>query len=131
MNPISKKIYNKLSQEDKTELKSEKVELALELGGLKSYASNLKSKFSTYQNKFRVVDNMVGELQQEAKELDKLMDNFNRELKEQQKEGNRQANELGVKFIDTPVGREWERIAGDVLSGNYDAIKRGLKIDIS
>lgn len=131
MNPISKKIYNKLSQEDKTELKSEKVELALELGGLKSYANNLKSKFSTYQNKFRVVDNMVGELQQEAKELDKLMDNFNRELKEQQKEGNRQANELGVKFIDTPVGREWERIAGDVLSGNYDAIKRGLKIDIS
>ena len=52
MNPISKKIYNKLSQEDKTELKSEKVELALELGGLKSYANNLKSKFSTYQNKF-------------------------------------------------------------------------------
>lgn len=29
MNPISKKIYNKLSQEDKTELKSEKIELAL------------------------------------------------------------------------------------------------------
>jgi len=29
MNPISKKIYNKLSKEDKTELKSEKIELAL------------------------------------------------------------------------------------------------------
>ena len=28
MNPISKKIINKLSKEDKTELKSEKVELA-------------------------------------------------------------------------------------------------------
>ena len=129
MNPRTlKSVYKKIN---KQELKSEKIELALELGGFKSIASTLKAKFSTYQNKFNVIDNMVGELQQEAKELDKLMDNFNRELKEQQKEGNRQASELGVKFIDTPVGREWERIAGDVLSGNYDAIKRGLRIDIS
>ena len=131
MNPISKKIINKLSQEDKTELKSEKVELALELGGLKSYASNLKSKFSAYQQKFKVLDKMVLDIEQEAKQLDKLYDTFYKELKEQGKEGNRQAKELGSKFSDTPVGAELDKIANDILSGNYDAIKKGLRIDIS
>ena len=129
MNPRTlKSVYKQINKE---ELKSEKIELALELGGLKSYARNLKAKFSAYQDKFTVIDRMVGELKQEAKELDKLMDNFNSELKEQEREGKRQASELGVKFIDTPVGQEWERIAGDILSGKYDAIKRGLRIDIS
>ena len=70
-------------------------------------------------------------LKQEAKQLDKLYDTFYKELKEQGKEGNRQAKELGLKFSDTPVGAELDKIANDILSGNYDAIKRGLRIDIS
>ena len=112
-------------------VKGEKVELALELGGLKSYARNLKSKFGTYQKKFSVLDDMVREVRSEAKELDKLSDKFNQEMDEQLKEGRRLAKQLGVKFQDTAVGKEWEKIAGDMLSGKYDAIKKGLAIDIS
>ena len=114
-----------------TELSTEKVELALELGGFKSYAKTLKSKFEAYQQKFRVLDRMVGDLREEAQELDKLYDKFQQEMDEQEQEGNRLAKELGVKFVETTVGKEWERIAGDILSGDYSAIKRGLKIDIS
>ena len=126
---MRKKAMNYVSQV--TELSTEKVELALELGGFKSYAKTLKSKFGAYQQKFTVLDRMVGDLREEAKELDKLYDKFQQEMDEQEKEGNRLSKELGVKFVETTVGKEWERIAGDILSGDYSAIKRGLKIDIS
>ena len=109
----------------------ERVELALELGGLKSYASNLKAKFGAYQQKFLVLDRMVGDIEKEAKELDKLYDKFSKEMDAQYKEGERLSKELGIKFVETSVGKEWERISGDILSGDYSAIKRGLKIDIS
>lgn len=109
----------------------QKVELALDLGGLKQYSSTLKSKFKTYNNKFKALDSMAGDIKQEAKELERLFDRFQKELDEQQKEGNRQAKELGLRFEQTPIGKEWERIAGDILSGNYSAIQKGLRINIS
>ena len=126
---MRKKAMNYVSQV--TELSTEKVELALELGSLKSYASNLKTKFGAYQQKFIVLDRMVGDIEKEAKELDKLYDQFEKEMQAQYDEGVRLSKELGVKFGETSVGKEWERIAGDILSGDYSAIKRGLKIDIS
>jgi uncharacterized coiled-coil DUF342 family protein len=126
---MRKKAMNYVSQV--TELSTEKVELALELGSLKSYASNLKTKFGAYQQKFIVLDRMVGDIEKEAKELDKLYDQFEKEMQAQYDEGVRLSKELGVKFGETSVGKEWERIAGDILSGDYSAIKKGLKIDIS
>jgi len=121
----------KIVEINKQELSSERVQLALDLGGFKKYANNLKSKFSAYQQKFIVLDRMVGDIQKEAKDLDKLYDVFQKEMDQQEKEGKRLSNELGIKFVETSVGKEWERIAGDILSGDYSAIKRGLKIDIS
>ena len=109
----------------------QKVELALDLGGLKSYASSLKSKFKAYNNKFKALDSLAGDIKQEAKELDALFEKFEREVDEQEKQGQKQARELGLKFEETPIGREWEKIAGDILSGNYSAIKKGLRINIS
>lgn len=128
---MSKKAMAKIVEINKQELSTEKVELALELGGFKNYANTLKAKFKAYQQKFVVLDRMVGDIQKEAKELDKLYDKFEKEMDAQHKEGKRLSNELGVKFVETSVGKEWERIAGDILSGDYSAIKRGLKIDIS
>ena len=109
----------------------QKVELALDLGGLKSYASNLKSKFKTYNNKFLALDDLAGDIKREAKELDALFEKFEREVDEQQKLGQKQAKELGLRFEQTPIGKEWEKIAGDILSGNYSTIKKGLRINIS
>ena len=60
-----------------------------------------------------------------------MLERFQKELDEQEKEGNRQAKELGLRFEQTPIGKEWERIAGDILSGNYSAIQKGLRINIS
>jgi len=121
-------IYNKLA--DKVELKSEKVEFALDLKQLESYTSTLKAKFSKYNQKFKVLDDMVRDIRSEAKELDKLSDRLLKELDEQEREGIRIAKELGVKFQDTAVGKKWENISKDYLSGKYDAIKRGLAINI-
>ena len=47
----------------------QKVELALDLGGLKSYASSLKSKFKAYNNKFKALDSLAGDIKQELKNL--------------------------------------------------------------
>ena len=65
MNPISKKIINKLSQEDKTELKSEKIELALvdelnkeierieyKQGILKGLIKNYKSQADNFKSRW-------------------------------------------------------------------------------
>jgi len=121
----------KLINEYLAKQEPQKVELALDLGGLKQYSSTLKSKFKTYNNKFKALDSMAGDIKQEAKELERLFDRFQKELDEQEKEGNRQAKELGLRFEQTPIGKEWERIAGDILSGNYSAIQKGLRINIS
>ena len=65
MNPISKKIINKISQEDKTELKSEKIELALvddlekeierieyKQGILKGLIKNYKSQADNFKSRW-------------------------------------------------------------------------------
>jgi hypothetical protein len=126
-----KKSMAKIVEISKEELSTQKVQLALELGGFKNLAKTLKAQTAGYQQKFQVLDRMVGDLREEAKELDVLYDNFIQEMDEQEKEGNRLSKELGVNFVETGVGKEWERIAGDILSGDYSVIKRGLKIDIS
>lgn len=128
---MSKEKALKLINEYLAKQEPQKVELALDLGGLKSYASNLKSKFKAYNNKFKALDSLAGDIKQEAKELDALFEKFEREVDEQEKQGQKQARELGLKFEETPIGREWEKIAGDILSGNYSTIKKGLRINIS
>jgi len=54
MNPISKKIYNKLSEEDKTELKSEKIELRniSEINKNISFLKNAESNADKVLSKF-------------------------------------------------------------------------------
>jgi hypothetical protein len=112
-------------------VKGEQVELALELGGFKQYANTIKAKFDSYQKKFNVLDSMVRDVREEAEKLDDLYKKFQKEMDAQEKEGEKQAKALGIKFVDTPIGKEWERIAGDILTGKYTAYKRGLVIDIS
>ena len=51
MNPISKKIINKISQEDKTELKSEKVELARKPQSILSEANKIDNKIRSAESK--------------------------------------------------------------------------------
>ena len=51
MNPISKKIINKLSQEDKTELKSEKIELARKPQSILSAANKIDNKIKSAESK--------------------------------------------------------------------------------
>jgi len=128
---MSKEKALKLINEYLAKQEPKKVDLALDLGGLKSYASNLKSKFKAYNNKFNALDSLAGDIKQEAKELDSLFEKFEREVDEQEKQGQKQARELGLKFEETPIGREWEKIAKDMLRGNYSTIKKGLRINIS
>jgi len=73
MNPISKKIINKISQEDKTELKSEKVELAI-LDNLKKYASGLNKYQNEGDGLVKRADRLKTELDETQKAIYKWSD---------------------------------------------------------
>jgi len=105
-----------------------KVEFALELGGIKKMASQLKSEIKAYNQKFSTIDDLVRELNNEAEALDKRAENFFAQVKELEIEGRAKAKELGIDFIDTPIGKEWDSIARSILSGELETIKQGLKI---
>tara|TARA_R110000823_G_scaffold311573_1_gene437325 strand:+ start:356 stop:736 length:381 start_codon:yes stop_codon:yes gene_type:complete len=124
------KELNKVFSMIKTELKSEKVELALELGGIKTMSSALKGSIKSYNRKFETLDDLVGDLQREAKELDKRADKFFKEVDLIKKEGEKQASDLGVKFSNTPIGKEVNSIETSILTGELATIKQGLKIKI-
>ena len=125
------KIWAELSAkaQESTELSEEvKVELALELGGIRNMASQLKTDIKAYNQKFSTIDDLVRELNNEAEALDKRAENFYAEAKELEREGRAKAKELGVDFMDTPIGKEWDSIATSILSGELETIKQGLRI---
>lgn len=109
---------------------TQRVDLALELGGIKSMSSTLKANIKSYNNKFRTLDDLVRDLESEAKDLDKKADKFYQEVEEIKKDGQRQAKDLGIKFYDTPIGKEVDRIETTILAGELETIKRGLRIKI-
>ncbi len=125
-----KRVFKKLAQAEKTELATQKVELALNLGGIKSMSSKLKSNIKSYQKKFSVLDDLVREIGSEARELDGRVDKFYKEVKKIEVEGKVSAKELGVDFFDTPIGKEVDSINTSILIGELNVIKEGLKIKI-
>lgn len=120
------KIFNILAKEQKPM----KVELALELGGIKKMASQLKAEIKAYNQKFSTIDDLVRELNNEAEVLDKRAENFYAQVNELEREGRSKAKELGLDFMDTPIGKEWDSIARSILSGELETIKQGLKIKL-
>jgi len=127
MSAILKALQNRKVE---VELKSEVVELALDLGGIKAMSSKLQANVKAYNNKFKALDDMVGNLRNEAKDLDGRFDKFYKEVKEIEKEGKKLASDLGVKFIDTPIGKEVDKIDRSILVGDLEAVKQGLKISV-
>ena len=125
-----KRVFKKLAEETKVELSAQKVELALNLGGIKSMSSKLKSNIKSYQKKFSVLDDLVREIGSEARELDGRVDKFYKEVKKIEVEGKVSAKELGVDFFDTPIGKEVDSINTSILIGELNVIKEGLKIKI-
>ena len=109
---------------------TQRVDLALELGGIKSMSSKLKANIKSYNNKFSTLDDLVRDLESEAKDLDKRADKFYQEVEEIKKDGQRQAKDLGINFYDTPIGKEVDRIETTILAGELETIKRGLRIKI-
>ena len=120
------KIFNILAKEQKPM----KVEFALELGGVKKMASQLKAEIKAYNQKFSTIDDLVRELNNEAGALDKRAENFFAQVNELEREGRAKAKELGLNFMDTPIGKEWDSIARSILSGELETIKQGLKIKL-
>ena len=125
-----KKVFSRLFKQDKTELATHKIELALELGGIKSMSSRLKANIKAFNSKFNTLDDLVRSLRKEAKELDSGVDSFYKEVKALEKQGQKQATELGLKFADTPIGKEVNSIEKSILSGELATIKQGLSIRI-
>ena len=119
------KIFNILASQE-----PRKVELALELGGIKKMASQLKAEIKAYNQKFSTIDDLVRELNNEAEVLDKRAENFYAQVNELEREGRAKAKELGLDFMDTPIGKEWDSIARSILSGELETIKQGLKIKL-
>jgi len=122
-----KAVFAKLSTQ-KVELEEHKVELALELGGIRKMASQLKTDIKVYNQKFSTFDDLVRELNNEAESLDKRTERFYQEVDEVKKEGLAKGKELGVDFYDTPMGQEVDKIETSILSGELEAIKQGLRI---
>jgi uncharacterized membrane protein len=87
MNPISKKIINKLSQEDKTELKSEKVELSLVSDFKTEYALAVKNslsltdEFSNIENKKQKLISKIKKNINQFKKIQNLIIKFLLQLK--------------------------------------------------
>ena len=117
-----------------TKLSFQKVELAVDLGGIRKMSSQLKTDIKAYNQKFSTIDDLVRELNNEAKVLDKRAESFYAEIKELEREGRAKAKELGsvlgivVDFRDTSIGKELDSIATSILSGELETIKQGLRI---
>lgn len=111
-------------------LSTEKVELALELGGIKSMARTLKANIKAYNEEFSTLDNLVMRIRKQAQDLDGRVEKFYSEVQELKKEGQQQAKELGVDFNKTPIGQEVEEIEASILRGELSTIKEGLRIKI-
>jgi len=126
-----KTVFSKLFKSENVELASQKVELVLELGGIKSMSSRLKSKIKSFNSKFNTLDDLVRSLRTEAKELDSGVDSFYKEVQELKKQGQKQASELGLKFANTPIGKEVNSIETSILSGELATIKQGLAIRLN
>jgi len=109
---------------------TEKVELALELGGIRSMSKKLKGDIKTYNKKFSVLDDLVRDLSNEAQGLDKRTEKFYQEVQDIKKSGQRQAKDLGIKFENTPIGKEVNSIETSILVGDLETIKKGLKLKI-
>ena len=126
---LSAKAQEVETPQESTELSEEvKVELALELGGIRKMSSQLKTDIKAYNQKFSTIDDLVRELNNEAKALDKRAESFYAETKELEREGRAKAKELGVDFMDTSIGKELDSIATSILSGELETIKQGLRI---
>ena len=126
-----KSVYNRLfSKEEKTELETHKVELALELGGLKTFSKSLLGQIKSYKRKFETLDDFVRELRNEAGELDKRTEKFYQEVEEITKEGKKIAKDLGIKFEETPIGKEVDKINDSILIGDLRVIREGLAINL-
>ncbi len=130
---------SKMSKEEIAEAKIEelrqlfsnqKVELALELGGIRSMSKKLKGDIKAYNKKFSVLDDLVRDLSNEAQGLDKRTEKFYQEVQDIKKSGQRQSKELGVKFDNTPIGKEVNSIETSILVGDLETIKKGLKLKI-
>jgi len=130
---------SKMSKEEIAEAKIEelrqlfsnqKVELALELGGIRSMSKKLKGDIKAYNKKFSVLDDLVRDLSNEAQGLDKRTEKFYQEVQDIKKSGQRQSKELGVKFDNTPIGKEINSIETSILVGDLETIKKGLKLKI-
>jgi len=130
---------SKMSKEEVAEAKIEelrqlfsnqKVELALELGGIRSMSKKLKGDIKAYNKKFSVLDDLVRDLSNEAQGLDKRTEKFYQEVQDVKKSGQRQAKELGIKFDNTPIGKEVNSIETSILVGDLETIKKGLKLKI-
>ena len=109
---------------------AQKVELALELGGIRSMSKKLKGDIKTYNKKFSVLDDLVRDLSNEAQGLDKRTEKFYQEVQDIKKSGQRQAKDLGIKFENTPIGKEVNSIETSILVGDLETIKKGLKLKI-
>jgi len=109
----------------------ERIELALELGGIKTMSSKLKANIKSYRKKFDTLDVLVRDLKSEADKLDDRVYLFYKEVEKIEKEGKKQAAALGIKFSDTPIGKEVNAIDSSILSGELEIIKHGLNIKIN
>tara|TARA_R100001530_G_C4258557_1_gene139836 strand:+ start:302 stop:688 length:387 start_codon:yes stop_codon:yes gene_type:complete len=122
---VNKRLFSK------TELATQKVELVLELGGIKTISSKLKANIKSYRKKFDTLDVLVRDLKSEADKLDDRVYLFYKEVEKIEKEGKKQAAALGIKFSDTPIGKEVNAIDSSILSGELEIIKHGLNIKIN
>lgn len=111
-------------------LSTQKVELALELGGIKQMSNTLKSNIKAYNQKFNTFDKLIRDIEKEAKDLDQRVEKFYSEVDAVKKEGQAKGKELGIDFYKTPMGQEVDKIETSILTGELDVIKRGLRIKI-
>jgi hypothetical protein len=112
MNPISKKIINKISQEDKTELKSEKVELAGKYDFL-DFKKQYDSAFTDYRSDYRkginaaknatdTYNNILNKILQDA---NNLADEFGTK-----------ADEIGIDYRNSKQYQQFQEIKKIILS---------------
>ncbi len=124
MNPISKKIINKLSKEDKTELKSEKIELSEAkakalIKDFRKSESGMKSKKKILDNlliEIKAIEKLKSKVKNEYDEVVNFMETYNKGKDRYNSlfdSFQKQAKELGINVNEIPVIKELDKSFDD------------------
>jgi len=119
-----KEVFNKLFKEDKTELATQKVELAMP--NLNEYSQKAQSTYNDAKKNARgIVSKAADEMFGARKKISDIV----KELSKQFAKVSKQADDLGVDINNTQVGKNFAKVSKELEDYSISTLELQRKIE--